>query len=110
MLEAGIDTLIMGCTHYPLLAPLLAQVAGPGVELISSAEETAAEVDTILDRLGWLAEGDRPGSMMFLTTGDVDEGRRLGRMFLGPEVREVIPITFDKHPAPAFLDAEGEVS
>ena len=110
MLEAGIDTLIMGCTHYPLLAPLLAQVAGPGVELISSAEETAAEVDTILDRLGWLAEGDRPGSMMFLTTGDVDEGRRLGRMFLGPEVREVIPITFDEHPAPDFLDAEGEAS
>jgi hypothetical protein len=48
--------------------------------------------------------------MMFLTTGDVDEGRRLGRMFLGPEVREVIPITFDEHPAPDFLDAEGEAS
>ena len=110
MLEACIDTLILGCTHYPLLAPLLAQVAGPGVELISSADETAHEVDTILDRLGWLAEGDRPGSMMFLTTGDVYEGRRLGRTFLGPEVREVIQITFDAHPDTDFLDAEGEAS
>jgi glutamate racemase len=108
MLEEGIDTLILGCTHYPLLAPLLGEVAGPGVELISSADETAAEVDNILDRLGWLAGGDRPGSLMFLTTGDVDEGRRLGRMFLGPEVRGVIPVTFDAHPTPDFIESEGE--
>lgn len=46
--EAGIDTLILGCTHYPLMAGLIQQAVGPGVQLISSAEETAAEVKAIL--------------------------------------------------------------
>jgi len=109
MLEAGIDTLIMGCTHYPLLAPLLQQVVGQDVGLISSADETAAEVEIILDRLGWLTDGDCPGSMMFLTTGDVERSRELGRMFLGPEVRQVTPICFDKHPELDFVvDEQGE--
>lgn len=109
MLEAGIDTLIMGCTHYPLLAPLLQQVVGPEVCLISSADETAAEVEIILDRLGWLADNGCPGSMMFLTTGEVGQSRELGRMFLGPEVREVTPICFDEHPELDFVGpGEGE--
>ncbi|HOL16879.1 MAG TPA: glutamate racemase [Bacillota bacterium] len=46
--KAGVDTLILGCTHYPLMAGLIQQVVGPGVKLISSAEETAAEVKAIL--------------------------------------------------------------
>jgi glutamate racemase len=108
MLEAGIDTLIMGCTHYPLLAPLLHQVVGPDVGLISSADETAAEVEIILDRLGWLADGDFPVSMMFLTTGDVERSRELGRMFLGPEVRHVTPVCFDEHPELDFIDEQDE--
>lgn len=103
MLEEGIDTLIMGCTHYPLLAPLFRDVVGPSVELISSADETAAEVDVILDRLGWLADENSRGSMVFLTTGDVASSEELGRMFLGPEVRKVVPVTFDNHPDLDFL-------
>jgi len=109
MLEAGIDTLILGCTHYPLLAPLLQEVVGGGVDLISSADETAAEVRIILDHLGWLADGSRPGSMMFLTTGDVAQSQELGRMFLGPEVRKVVPVCFEEHPEVDFIIAvEGE--
>lgn len=104
MLEDGIDTLIMGCTHYPLLAPLLDEVVGTGVALISSAEETAAEVEDILDRLGWLAGEERQGSMMFLATGDIERSRRLGRFFLGPEVRDVVPVTFDNHPELDFIE------
>ncbi len=109
MLEAGIDTLIMGCTHYPLLAPLLHEVVGPGVELISSADETAQEVQVILDHLGWLSDGSGRGSMMFLTTGDAARSQELGRMFLGPEVRKVVPVDLDEHPEPDFVQAgEGE--
>lgn len=108
MLDSGIDTLIMGCTHYPLLAPLLQEVAGPGVELISSADETASEVEDILDRLGWLADGGRCGSMMFLTTGNVGQCHELGRMFLGPEVRAVVPVDFDTHPELDFVPAVEE--
>jgi glutamate racemase len=107
MLESGIDTLIMGCTHYPLLAPLLKTVVGPDVELISSADETASEVQVILDRLGWLADDERAGSMMFLTTGDAARSQELGRMFLGPEVRRVVPVRFEEHPEQDFIDFNG---
>jgi glutamate racemase len=108
MLEAGIDTLIMGCTHYPLLAPLLGEVVGRGVELISSADETAIEVQDILDRLGWLSEPGGTGSLVFLTTGDVERSRELGRVFLGPEVRRVIPVSFEAHPELDFIPVEEE--
>lgn len=103
MLEAGIDTLIMGCTHYPLLAPLLREVVGPTVGLISSADETAVEVEVILDHLGWLADASSSGSMVFLTTGDVERSQELGRMFLGPEVREVVPVCFEEYPELDFV-------
>lgn len=107
MLEDGIDTLIMGCTHYPLLAPLLKEVVGDSVELINSADETACEVEDILDRLGWLADGSRKGSMMFLTTGDSATSHRLGRMFLGPEVRTAVPVTLDSYPEIDFIQGDG---
>ncbi len=99
MLESGIDTLIMGCTHYPLLEGLLHQAVGPDVILISSADETASEVEDILDRLGWLRE-DGPGRHVFLTTGDVEKSVTLGRLFLGPEVSDVshVSLDFDLHP------------
>jgi len=78
------------------------------VELISSADETAAEVQDILDRLGWLADSERQGSMMFLTTGHVEKCQELGRMFLGPEVRSVVPVAFDCHPEMDFTPAVEE--
>lgn len=102
MLEAGIDTLIMGCTHYPLLAPLLEEVVGPQVALISSADETAVEVEDILDRLGWLRDERSEGSMTFLTTGDVSTCAQLGRAFLGPEVEGVVLVDLCEHPPLAF--------
>jgi glutamate racemase len=55
LLAAGIDTLVLGCTHYPLLAPLLARIAGPDVTLVDSAESVAAEVAEGLAERGLLA-------------------------------------------------------
>jgi glutamate racemase len=95
MLDSGIDTLILGCTHYPLLEPLLAEVVGPDVVLISSAEETAREVDEILDRLGWSANSGRGGDFRFMTTGDTEKYERLGRIFLGPEVKSAEKVSVD---------------
>ncbi|MBN2168100.1 MAG: glutamate racemase [Actinobacteria bacterium] len=92
MVENGIDVLILGCTHYPLLEDLIIEVVGPGVTLISSADETAAEVKDILEKLGWLNESSFAGRVMFLTTGDVEKCKDMGRRFLGPEISEVLQI------------------
>ncbi|TSD57832.1 MULTISPECIES: glutamate racemase [Aeromicrobium] len=88
--ESGVDTLVLGCTHYPLLTGVLSYVMGDGVTLVSSAEETAKDVFRLLVREG--LERDRslaPPRHRFLTTGQPEEFARLGRRFLGPEIDSV---------------------
>jgi glutamate racemase len=80
--EAGVDTVILGCTHYPLIRPIFQRVFGRGVTLVFSAEETAREVAETLARKGIENGGDREGSYRFLTTGDVDLFRTMGARFL----------------------------
>jgi glutamate racemase len=90
MRSARIDTLVLGCTHYPLLARTLGDVMGRDVVLVSSGEETAFEVQVVLDALGARRPpGDEPARRTFLTSGDPDTFRRLGARFLGPEVASV---------------------
>ena len=87
--RAGIDTLVLGCTHYPLLSGLIQYVMGDGVVLISSAEETAKDVyATLLDRN---LRRDEPGppAHRFLSTGDPVVFQLLAERFLGPELAEV---------------------
>jgi glutamate racemase len=102
MVEAGVDTIILGCTHYPMLEGLIGRIVGEGVALISSADETAEEVEDILERLGWVRNDGPEGRRYFLATGDAQKCTELGRMFLGPEVREVIPVSFDARPGLVF--------
>jgi glutamate racemase len=83
------DTLVLGCTHYPLLARTISEVVGPSVTLVSSADETAFEVRDLLDRMGWLVQRDRPGRRTFLTTGDPARFRALGERFLGVPLEDV---------------------
>jgi glutamate racemase len=80
--EAGVDTVILGCTHYPLIRPIFQRVFGRGVTLVFSAEETAREVSESLERKTIGNEHDREGSYRFLTTGDPDRFRALGERFL----------------------------
>lgn len=94
-LASSIDTLILGCTHYPLLQELIQQVVGEDVKLVSSAEETAIEVEDILGHLGWARNSCELGVHYFLTTGDASKCRELGKMFLGPEVENVIAVDPD---------------
>ena len=84
--DGGVDTLVLGCTHYPLLARTIGDVMGRDVVLVSSADETAFEVRELL-RAGTLCRPRHiaPGTT-FVTSGDVATFRRLGSRFLGPEV------------------------
>ena len=86
---AGVDTVILGCTHYPLITPMLRRLLGPQVALINSAEETAREVGEILDRKGIEQRQGREGEYRFLTTGDPEEFREVGARFLQLPIREV---------------------
>jgi len=89
LLRAGIDSMILGCTHYPLLADLLGKVAGSEVELISSAAETAIEVKAILERRGQLREGPDLPIYRFAATLDIDQFAILGSRFLERRITEV---------------------
>ncbi len=82
----GVDTLILGCTHYPLLTGVISYVMGDLVTLVSSAEETAKDLYRVLADSGRLRPDDLPAPRHeFVTTGDPLTFSRLARRFLGPE-------------------------
>ncbi len=87
--HAGVDTVILGCTHYPLIRPILQRVFGRGVTLVFSAEETGREVAETLARKGIENDGAREGTYRFLTTGDPEAFRRMGHRFLQLPIRGV---------------------
>jgi glutamate racemase len=89
--RSGIDTLVLGCTHYPLLKPVIAQVMGPGVTLVDSAEETAREVATVLASRG-LARAGGQGSTSFFVTDVPDRFIRIGQRFLGARVESAVRV------------------
>ena len=90
VLAAGADTLVLGCTHYPLLTGMLSLVVGDGVTLVSSAEETAKDVYRVLDLEGLFRDEDAAEPVhRFLATGDPAPFARVGRRFLGPELGRV---------------------
>lgn len=88
LLAAEIDTLILGCTHYPLLASAISKVVTPRVELISSAKETALEVKALLARRRHLRKNSSP-RYRFIASGDVSQFLKLGRRFFGREIKQV---------------------
>ena len=84
--RAEVDTLVLGCTHYPLLAGLIGLVMGDGVTLVSSADETAKEVYRVLTEQDLLRTDAQPPVHLFLATGDQAPFTRLAQRFLGPSV------------------------
>jgi glutamate racemase len=85
VLAADVDTVVLGCTHYPLLTGLISLVVGEGVTLVSSAEETAKDVYRVLVQSDLLRDEDAPEPVHEWTaTGDIEPFLRLGRRFLGP--------------------------
>jgi glutamate racemase len=80
--DDGCDTVILGCTHYPLLRPVFQRAFGRDVTLVFSADETAREVAETLARKGFENDSGREGAYRFLTTGDPELFRALGERFL----------------------------
>ncbi|MBU3642589.1 MAG: glutamate racemase [Candidatus Nanopelagicaceae bacterium] len=90
MIDAKVDTLVLGCTHYPLLTGVISYVMGEGVTLVSSAEETAKDLYRVLVEKNLLRENSNSApSHEFLATGDSHQFEVLARRFLGPEVTKV---------------------
>ena len=86
---AEVDTLVLGCTHYPLLTGALGYVMGENVTLVSSAEETAKDVYRTLVAHNLLRADKRKSTLRFQATGDAESFAKLARRFLGPEVQSV---------------------
>lgn len=95
MRDAGIDTLVLGCTHYPLLAPIIADVIGPGVTLVDSAAETAIALADVLHRQALETSGASVGLWhRFVATDAPDAFRRVGQRFIGPALGHVETTVF----------------
>jgi glutamate racemase len=80
--EAGVDTVILGCTHYPLIEPMLQRTLGPGVTLVSSGAALARQVEHALSTRGLQSRRVGEGAYRFLCTGDPEAFRELGTRFL----------------------------
>ena len=99
--EVDIDTLVLGCTHYPAMRRLIGEVMGPAVRLIDSAEETALDVARILQDRDMLAPTDQQGTREFTVSDLPLRFRRVGRLFVGDmietvekvEVEGILPVT-----------------
>jgi glutamate racemase len=92
---AGVDTLILGCTHYPLLRGAIHHVMGPEVMLLTSAEETANDVYEVLSTQGLLSDDPGPPLCRFESSGDASRFATLGRRFLGPEFTGALQVSLE---------------
>ena len=84
--DAGVDTLILGCTHYPLLADVIRDVMGPGVELVSAGEESAFELKRLLKADRLRAEETREGGVDFYVSDRPEDFEKIASVFLGEEL------------------------
>jgi glutamate racemase len=97
--EAGIDTLILGCTHYPLVAPMLQRMLGRDVRLVTAGHALSAAAQRTL-KAGGIATGNRgEGTYRFLCTGDIASFRELGTRFLQMPLGEVERVEIEGPPA-----------
>jgi glutamate racemase len=101
--DAGVDALLLGCTHYPFLARTIADVMGRDVVLVSSADETAFEVRAILAspddvEVGVGRGSERPGTMRVFSSGDVEWFRTVGSRLFGGELGEVRGLSWPEPP------------
>ena len=94
--KAQADTLILGCTHYPLLAGVIGYVLGNGVTLVSSAEACAQSTYAQLTQAGLLRHLPREAKRIFLTTGDASDFQGIGRRLLGGFVTNATTVSIEK--------------
>jgi glutamate racemase len=85
--ELGIDTLILGCTHYPLLTEIVAEIMGPDVTLVSAGEESAFELKRLLKANGLRADESREGEAEFFVSDRAEDFERIASVFLQEDLR-----------------------
>ena len=90
--EWGADTLILGCTHYPLLAPLIQRYLGEGVTLVSSGREAARAAGERLGQLGLLSGREAGGRSRYFVTDDAGSFSAVAEVFLETPVTDVTPV------------------
>jgi len=93
--EYQVDTIILGCTHYPLLKPLLNQVLGPSITLIDSAEETAKAVQLMLSKHALLADSSQRARHRYLVSDIPHQFRQIGEQFLGQQLESLSQVDID---------------
>jgi len=101
MLDEGADTLVMGCTHYPFIVPLIRQIFAYDLEIIDPSAAIAQRVKHLLAENGWLADGHQKGKITIATTGDARELEKKLPLFMGDEY-PVIPLQW-QHDTIQFL-------
>lgn len=95
--EAGVDTLILGCTHYPLLKPAIARVMGDEVRLINAGSKVASRVESVLEAQGLLNPGTEPASHTFYTSDDAEQFQQLGSAFLSRPVQTAGRVDIERY-------------
>jgi glutamate racemase len=96
---ARIDTLLLGCTHYPLLAPVIRAIVGEAIAVIDSASATASALASQLEIHALGTPRDGPGRHLMLTTGDVTAFRRTARLLFGEEFGAVEALDLEAAPS-----------
>ena len=89
LLEWGADTLILGCTHYPLLEEVIGGVCGPGVTLVSAGEESAFELKRLLTAQGLRAPSDRRGEAEFYVSDRAEDFEGVASLFLREDIHHM---------------------
>ena len=89
LLDIGIDTLILGCTHYPLLEEIIGDVCGPGVTLVSAGEESAFELKRMLKAQGLRGPEGRQGEASFFVSDEAEDFQRIASVFLQEDLQHV---------------------
>ncbi|NOX88904.1 MAG: glutamate racemase [Calditrichaeota bacterium] len=96
LIEAGVDTIILGCTHYPLLEPTIRKIVGPQVALIDSGKETAKAVKRVLEEIKLVNRSSEKGKDLFFVSDSPEQFARIGSNFLGEALTNVERIDFDE--------------
>jgi glutamate racemase len=94
MLEKNIDTVVLGCTHYPFVIPLIERIAGEKVRVIDPAPAVAKQVKRLLEAGGMLNQNQKEGNVRFITSGNVDPAKKVLSLLLGIDA-EVESVTWE---------------
>lgn len=103
MLAGGVDTLVLGCTHYPFVMPLIRQIAGPEVHIIDPAPAVAHQVERVMVTEGYLSDNRESGQLRAFTSGDPEQLVSVGSELLGHTL-PVTPVRWQDDESLAYFD------